>query len=550
MKYLKLLILIAVLWIPTGDAESASFYTDLSGVCGGNGTATATPFCSLDEFADVARSAGDILFVRRGTATTTGITDLTFTSDGTLNNPIVMTADYDNIWGDFSTSSVTATVTQGSTTMPTSASTTDITRGDWIYIGGDCFEKGATAKAINPCEYAYEVATATPTYLEFYFPYKGFNNGSTKAIRRMPPNPIWNTVAGDFQWSLSADNSWTFKGFDIRGTDSVCNIVVLTSYSTKLLDSILLGNGATDCGYGAANPTAVVSKLRIFGTINGFNAPTANASLPESITNLLIDCNSVASSMGFNFASSLRNPIYVTNGEIRNCTNPIVGNNGGNGDGMSGTFFFRNVKQTAAYSNISGATANVFGAQGYFSDNFGSVGYSSTLKSYAASNALSTTTVATTTPLRAGGGASNLYVLTPSGTANTGISTFNFPNSFIKLFEYPIYSDGTSKTYTMYFLSASTSAFTVSPFTDTQSGSSTPELFIECEYYADPVDADRVTKRSNTASDVDFTSASWQDISVTCDPSQAGVLYLRGYYGKPKETPTNQFHMDTRPVVS
>ena len=104
----------------------------------------------------------------------------------------------------------------------------------------------------------------------------------------------------------------------------------------------------------------------------------------------------------------------------------------------------------------------------------------------------------------------------------------------------------------MFFMSTSTAQWGNNPGTVSTAASTTPDMFIECEYLASTTGAARVIKRSSTASDVNFTgSTAWQDISLTCQPSQSGILYLRGWYGKPKEGTTfsNQFYMDMTPVI-
>src|SRR3990167_11518289 len=96
----------------------------------GTGTTSATAWADIDQFMENARSAGDIATVRRGgtgCGSGTGAsstTNLTPTSAGSVNNPIVLMADYDNAWGDFTTSDQTYTVTFGTTTMTASAAIT------------------------------------------------------------------------------------------------------------------------------------------------------------------------------------------------------------------------------------------------------------------------------------------------------------------------------------------------------------------------------------------------------------------------------------------
>src|SRR3990167_9493093 len=115
----KLLIILTFLILPQ-VAGATAYYVDFDGGIDGDGLATTTSFNSLDRFTEVARASGDIAFVRRGTATTTQMSHLTFTSDGTSGSPIIITADYDNLWSDFSTSTQTYTLVTGSKTMTAS----------------------------------------------------------------------------------------------------------------------------------------------------------------------------------------------------------------------------------------------------------------------------------------------------------------------------------------------------------------------------------------------------------------------------------------------
>ena len=91
----KLFIIFAFLvLVPLAKVDATAYYVSFeTNIVNGNGLATTTPFNNLDSFTEVARSAGDIAFVRRGYASTTGVTDLNFTSDGTIANPLQISAD-------------------------------------------------------------------------------------------------------------------------------------------------------------------------------------------------------------------------------------------------------------------------------------------------------------------------------------------------------------------------------------------------------------------------------------------------------------------------
>ena len=82
----------------------ATFYVD--DTCGspGDGSMAACTgagtdsFDSLHTFTETGRNAGDICIVRRDNTSIDDGGDLQFTSDGTIDNPIRIEADYDNNW--------------------------------------------------------------------------------------------------------------------------------------------------------------------------------------------------------------------------------------------------------------------------------------------------------------------------------------------------------------------------------------------------------------------------------------------------------------------
>lgn len=105
----------------TNELLGTTYYIDADCGTPGDGT-TATcngdaddSYDELDDFTEVARSAGDIAILRRGTtARYDNSSDLLFTSDGTIVSPIEIQADYTDIWGDFASSSQTYTPIFGS----------------------------------------------------------------------------------------------------------------------------------------------------------------------------------------------------------------------------------------------------------------------------------------------------------------------------------------------------------------------------------------------------------------------------------------------------
>lgn len=530
-------IFIALILVFPNFAGATVYYIDFDCVANpnttcGNGLASTTPFSGIDEFTDVARNAGDIAFVRRGVASTTNITDVVFTSDGDVNNPITITADYDGIWPEtFASSTPTATVTFGSKFVALSASSTQLqTPNKWVYFQGDCAET-YNPYALNPCEYAYEVASTSPSGLDLYLPYKGTLSGSGINMRIASSAPQWNTDAGDFQWVMSRDNSWIFKGLWLRSTDTAC---ALSPFNSNVLvrDFILTGNGTTDCGIGRPSLIdSIFQKLRITGVVAGIQS--GSNEMAFSLYDALIDLGT-GPAISQNLLGG-QNIAYMADVEFR------------------ATAAISTIDSTLLYiRNYTGANANSGftsdkGVSIFNEDRYSSVGLNSSIKGNTDSNN-GTTTLSSSDNLRAGGGPKNLFVYPPTGTGDTGISTRLFPQSYIKLFEYPIYADTSSKTYSMYFMATSSTAFNSAPFTSTQTGSSTPEMYIECEYYNETSGADRFLKRSNTASAF-AADGTWDPISVTCQPTQSGILYLRGWYAKPNDGRSNWFYMDTTPVI-
>lgn len=526
-------------------ASATVYYVDFTNGSDANaGTASSSAFQTVTKYVTSARAAGDIAFVRRGMATTTGLSSVTFLSNGTLNQPIFLSSDYDNVWGDFATSSQTFTPVYGSQYMGSSASTTDAFPNKWIYVAGDCSETlFSSATTTNKCAYAYEIKAASSTGIQLYLPYKGSQSGSGNNLRVMPANPIIGLTSDTtFSFVIANTSSWSIKGLDLRSSQGGG---VLQPPNNRpggtFMDMILQGDGVSDGAINNMGASNLILKTRTFG----------QASVVKSITggifkDDLFDCNNVSASIAFTISSG---QMLVTDSTITGCTSDInFASYSGNITGVG--LVFRNVLRKGVVQGLTG-TATVAPEVAFFQDDFGIVGLNSQTSNQISSDTISTTTISDTANLRAGGGPTNILIRPPTGTGNTGVSDYNFPISAIKIFEYPIYAGTGSKTYSLYFMSTSTSNFTSNPLTSTASGSSTPELFIECEYYSNSTGATRKLIRSNAAAAINFTgSTAWQAVSVTCQPSQSGVLFLRGWYAKPNDGKSNWFFMDTTPVVS
>lgn len=541
MKTLLTLFALCLFTLPH-SASATAYYIDFSTTTsGGNGLTTASAFGSYDAFAEVARSAGDIAFVRRGQASTTNMSDVLPTSDGSIKAPLVITADYDNIWGDFSTSSQTFTPTVGSIYLPSSASTTDAFPGKWIYVAGDCYENPATT-VINPCLYAYEIATASSTGISLYLPYKGDNAGSAKNIRVMPSAPRWGSTGGTNQFDFNTDTEWSLKGLDLdgspaTGTNGALNVRTGANLSCwySFVDMVLRADGTTATGLamglssGGNACDVLVRKLRAnkFSSIIQVGA-TSGAGGRLAIYDSFLDCAGASSSFGIHANAGMLSVIRAYDTVIQNCAQGEFETSG-----IGTEMYGRNLQFFGSSPNGSQNPGNYL----YLEDYNGRAG----LNRYAdglttASNTFLMESTSSASYLRSGGGPVSIYV-----TPTTDLTT-TWELTRLKLFEYPIYASTASKQYSVYFNSTSTTNWTANP--------TAQELWIECDSWVTAGTSTRKTTKSTGT--LNFTgSTAWQSLSVTCQPSQSGILYLRGWYAKTKEsTASNFFFVDGTPVIN
>lgn len=552
MKYLFSIVVGLIAFFGfAGTASATNYYIDFtasSTMCGNPGTATRTPYCSLDQFTETARSAGDIAFVRRGKSTTTGVTTLTFTSDGSYLTPIVISADNDNLWGDFATSSQTATLAYGSTTIVMSASTTGIVSGSWIYVEGDCRERlnGSIPTDYNNCDEKYEVYSVATNTLVLYEPYRGNNAGSGKYLVILPYNPIWSTDAGTLEWNFDGDSFWTFDGLWIRGSSSGNGVVDFLASAPNgpmvWRNVVMTSDNSTSNAMGTANGVNTVfliykSRFTNFSSYCLNPVGTGYGSVVLAyIERSYFRCGS---GIGYAFFGEvfLKNNISMSNEfVIDNVTGgawAYLESNGGvaqtnlvsTAQNLSTQYIMSTAKVTDG-TVISGTTNIPYVAPGVStttSFNF----YSPAIR--ASSNAF----IHSSTTNRRTGGGNTVSVVFPG----TILSTEKYRLG--KLFEYPVYTDTTSRTYSVYFkTSTSTGEWTANP--------SASELWVECEFWDFPAGATSSRRVKKSTGTVNFTgSSAWQALSVTCQPSQSGTMYLRGWYGKPRETnKTNSFVID------
>lgn len=524
-------------------AEATTYYVNFdcatTTTCG-NGLATTTAFSGLEEFMEAARSAGDIAFVRRGVGSTTSAT-LDATSDGNTGNPIIVSADYDNLWSDFATTTQTYTVAAGSTTFTANASISDLSAGQWIYVAGDCFET-YNSTTMNTCAEAYEVKSVSGTTLTLYFPYAGSQTGAGLSLRIMPSAPYWNQTQSSSCFLLAGDDNWYMKGIRFGCTPGVSGNVIQG------------GSG------GSKNWTFEHTIVSQAGTArNAVGKTTANTGVEWLFKYLRVNPVAGAGFGVFAFTSVGPSVVNIENGYVY-CggAGPIFS---GGGSIAGGGYFKGNWKNvyfdSCAATDVSSiltdmyeincvncvstTTLNIF-QKGNAATTPLPVSLSNFSYQYLSSltNGVATSTIQSTTTasfLRPGGGPTVLKVL-PSNILNPISKEYT-----LKLFEYPIYADTSSKQYNVYFTSTSTAAWTANP--------TARELWIECDYWSHAGGATPARFVKASTGTLNFSgSTAWANLSVSCQPAQSGILYLRGYYAKPKESgKMNEFYLDQTPVI-
>ncbi len=502
-----------------------TYYIDSdSGSDANDGLSTGAAWATLDKFTEAARSAGDKAILRRGmTNRYDDGTDLTFLSDGTVDNPIILEADFDDAFGDEVDLSVTATatLTVGSKTVTFSADVSGVmAAGDWIYASGD-----------DNREFAYEVDSVSTVTVTLFLPYKGAQAGSGKTMFNMQSTPIWNTAAGVFQVNLDADDFWSFQGVHFRGTDTNGVFEIDNAASPVFKDCIFEANGANDDDLKFSDDwiPAFLSKCRFYNYKNGIQASAGVGGFIGEAWDCLFDGNSATSSEGIAVLTGVN--CLLVDCELKNHTT---------GDlffassvNASGIIRLRNCILASTTQAVS-IDVSPFGHV-FSEDHDGALSDTRQL-SYLSSAEATPIIQSDTGTVRAGGSAISIKV-----TPSTKLSTLS-EHARQKLFELAFYATTESKQYDVYFRPTATADWTADP--------TAGELWIEAEFWGHASNNFRRILKSTGVIDMNGSTA-WAALSVTVAPAQAGVLYLRAYYAKTKEAAkANTFFCDPLPVVT
>jgi len=500
--------------------------TDYRDVSVAVGTSTANSYVVLDQFTEVARSAGDICIVRRGrTERIDDWSDLTYSSSGTIAAPIVIEADYDDTWGDEVdlSGTATATLTFGSKTVTFSADITGVlATGDWIYADSD-----------NNREFAYEVASVDgdTVTVTLYLPYKGAQAGAGVTMYNIQDNPVWGTANGDFHWNRTSRYSWKTQGITIRGTDGNGIIQIDSSAGVnEFIDCVFIGDGASSYAMSIQDDYYYIflKKCRI-----GTNSNAICWLSPEvfgilEIKDCLLEPGNVSP---FHGASSNQTVILKMYESTLN----------------SGTYSTIVYFGGSYFANIYGRNVTFIGGSSYdvriatnkpkdinyvlIEDYDGTKG--DTRQQFGTATVAGTFQIQSETGTVREDGATTSIKVSPT----TNLSTA-WDASRLQLFELPIHATTDSKTYTVYF-NLPDANFTVDP--------TATELWIELEAWGHATNNYRKTTKSTGTITGDGT---WRALTLTVAPAQAGVAYLKCYYCKTKEAASNIFYCDPFVVIT
>ena len=286
----------------------------------------------------------------------------------------------------------------------------------------------------------------------------------------------------------------------------------------------------------------MVSKTRAFDVTEMIKVTSVSINMGTFLINdFFLDCDNGASTAAVNFqATESMIIVKINNLVAQNCASGFDLGTLSVGIDGNHTIYSRNSKFPGLASssqviftgnNAAFNEAFIEDANGYIGENYWtSLLFSTTSEKMAIQRTQNTRNASTY---------SSALVRPSIGVGNIRKS------SMIQLFEYPIYTDTTSKTYSIFFSSTSTADWTADP--------TASEMWIECEYWAHPLSNGTTTRAVKRSTGVlNFTgSTAWQSLDVTCQPTATGILYLRGWYGKTEESgKSNWFYVDPTPVIS
>lgn len=486
-----------------------TYYIDSDNGNDGNaGTSTGAAWATLAQFTtNIATAAGDIAILRNSMTANYGTGLLDFNDNGTINDRITVTRDYNNAFSDDVDLSATATATLafGSKTVTYSSDISGVlAAGDWIYSAGD-----------DPEEFSYEVKSVSTTTVTLYLPYLGGQEGSGKTTTNIGASPVYGTTTDTgTRFRINADFYWNIRGIEIRTNSTNPSFEIQNTNGIYTRDMVLVnGTATTSEGFGITAECSgiYIEKCRTENYRFGFQIsddPTTG-----EMKNCLIDGNSKANSIGLYFDGSTAFKLVqstfqnhassdifsfgeTTDYQYRTCTL-----NSTKKFDLAGT-----VERFAFFEDFNGTpskTVVYVGNDGVDDD----IGWESD-----------------TTTLRTGGGNKSIKV-TPTTQLGEWV-----------LLNIPIEHDTSETTYTVYVKTNATANWTADPTAD--------ELELAFEAWGHATNNYRKITKSTDVADFNGVTT-WEPLAVTVTPAQAGVGYLTLKYRKPKEASvSNEFYVD------
>lgn len=506
------------------DADNGSDAND--GLSSGSGNAWAT----WNKYISAARSGGDRAICRRGTTANYGTGTISYTSDGLQYAPIILEADYDDVWGDFAASAQTFTMVSGSKTHTASATITGISVGDWVYNSTD---------SDDPRMFAYEVAAVSGTTLTLHLPFKG-TVGATKTLTVMPPNPVFGAGGSADVTILSSDRHWLLQGLHAYGDQTSGQLALNSSvYQIVIRDYIFQGAAASTVSVlFQAGSQAKIYKSRGYAyTAAGVNVNSGSNRVE------MFDClwNGTGGGIyGLSFSAS---------GGLARCTDcEFLGHTTADIRTDIGTIktevYLRNCLLSSA-TKITVETDTVGEDTVVYSEDHNQVkGDNRVYGNFSTADADTPFMQTDTGTVRVGGSTTSIKVLPGPNVGDWDGGRFGLIGNTNASDEgwIPINLDTASRTFTVYFKTDDTANWTANP--------TASELFLEMRYFGHVTNKARVPKRSTGT--VNFTGVTtWEALSLTVQAAQSGLAYFRVVYGKTKESAkSNEFFVDPLIVVS
>lgn len=492
-----------------------TYYIDSdSGSDGNAGTSTGAAWATLAQFVtNAATAAGDIAILRNSMTANYGAVLLDFQDNGTINDRITVTRDYNNAFSDDVdlSATATATLTFGSKTVTYSSDISGVlSANDWIYEVNDDAEL-----------HSYEVESVSTTTVTLYLPYLGDNAGSGKTTTNIGSAPVYGTTADTgTRFRFNGDYYWNIRGIEIRTNATNPSFEVQNTNGIYARDMILVNGAATTSeGFGitAESSGVHVDKCRTENYRFGFQIsddPTTGR-----MKNCLIDGNSKSGSYGLYLDGS--NEYRYEQCEFKNHGAADVAYFSETTDYKMRNCLLSSTKELDLalnverflymedYNGTPSKTTIYIGNDGTDDD----VGWESD-----------------TTTVRSGG--SNISIkVTPS----TQLGEW-------ELINIPIYHDTSSKTYTMHVKSNATANWTTDP--------TATELELAFEAWGHATNNFRIVTKSTDVADFNGVTT-WEALAVTVAPAQSGVGYLTLKYRKAKEASvSNEFYVDPLVVIT